>query len=168
MINGAETVELPATLHARKRVTARAQVPSLLHVRDDWPEQADFIALIDDYKARRNLRFDSSLAEAAGINQTALTNWRKGKVKPSLVSVTRIAEALGISPSHLAAVAGIITADFAAPQEQEPLPASIQRLAERYRDADEHQRMELERQINVTLTWFDATIGWQDRGRKAG
>lgn len=73
----------------------------------DWPQREAFFAHLDKLMAAAGIRYDSSLAAAAGIAETLVEHWRAGRRKPSLMTVSRVAEVLGESPAVLAKLAGL-------------------------------------------------------------
>lgn len=48
------------------------------------------------------------VAEALGVNDSAISRWRNGKARPSLESVIALAEFLGVQPVRLAVTAGLM------------------------------------------------------------
>lgn len=148
---------LPADVRTCTRVTGRATIPSLVHVRTaDWPERTAFLARVDELMRRDGYRHDSALAEAAGISHTALSNWRKGKVKPSLISVGAVARVFNEPPSALAKLAGLIS-DDGEPAAEPEVPSELQLLVRLYREADPVRRAELLARLEFVIEWFEAT-----------
>lgn len=144
-------------LLAHERVTARARVPSLLRVRAiEWPEQEAFIAHLDRLKDARGYRYDAALAEAAEISQSAISNWRKGKQKPSLTAVVKLASALGVDPRDLAARAGVAEG-LAQASTPTQLPPELETLFDHYQTAEPNRRAELLNFVNRVNEWFEAT-----------
>jgi hypothetical protein len=73
----------------------------------DWPERDAFFARIDELKAAAGFRHDSAVSEAAGFVGPLVEHWRSGRRKPSLATVSRVAEVLGVPPADLAKLAGL-------------------------------------------------------------
>lgn len=48
------------------------------------------------------------VAEALGVNDSAISRWRNGKARPSLESAMALAEFLGVHPVRLAVTAGLM------------------------------------------------------------
>lgn len=140
----------------------------VVHVRTtDWPEREAFIARLDELMKREGIRHDSALAELAGIAHTTPGNWRLGKTKPSLMTVTVINRVLKGRPNELAKAAGMVS-DEAEIVEPDPLPDQLRRLIALYRlVGDEGAREQLVRQLDVVADWFESTV-LPGEQRKAG
>src|SRR4051812_15998646 len=60
-----------------------------------------------------------TLAEVAGVHDSAVSRWRSGSAVPSMDSIERMASLLNVEPLRLAVTAGVITARAAG---VDPLP----------------------------------------------
>ncbi len=147
----------PVNVRTRTRVTARAAVPNVLHVRtQEWPQQAEFLAQLDRLKERHGIRYDAALAEVAGISHTAISNWRLGKVRPSTAALTRLADALD-EPSHPLIVAAGIIQGMPAGDDTIELPAQLRRLVDLYKAAGKERRVEILARVQFVVEWAEAT-----------
>lgn len=63
----------------------------------------DNLAFISRYEAilREKKTPKRALYEACGISDAAVSQWRKGKTAPSMKSIERIADFLGVTPEYL-------------------------------------------------------------------
>lgn len=63
----------------------------------------DNLAFISRYEAilREQHKPKRALYEACGISDAAVSQWRKGKTAPSMKSIERIADFLGVAPEYL-------------------------------------------------------------------
>lgn len=63
----------------------------------------DNLAFISRYEAilREKQISKGTLYEACGISDAAVSQWRKGKTAPSMKSIGRIADFLGVTPEYL-------------------------------------------------------------------
>lgn len=169
---GGTAVE-PPDVRMRTRVTARASVPNLVRVRTvEWPQQQAFLDQLDGLKQRHGYRYDSGLAEAAGISHSAISNWRKGKQRPSADLLTKIAEAVGEQPHALIAAAGIMEHLGNVEDTLISLPSEIQQLLGFYNSADETRKAEILARVRFVVEWAEATAeppeGRTTRRRQAG
>lgn len=158
MIAGRASVPNAPQLHARTstRVTGRAPVPNLVHVRTvDWPQREEFLRELDRLKDRHGYRYDAALAEAAGISHTAISNWRNGKVRPSVPTLQRLAGVLDVQPSTLMAASGLVI-DEAGDQPTE-IPDELVKLLRQYENADDERRAALLARVAFVVEWFEAT-----------
>lgn len=149
--------------------TAEPRKAYLVRMRTiGWPQQAAFIAHLDRRKKEAGYRSDLALADAAGISHTSISNWRRGRQRPSMEALHGVAEALGEPDTahSLAELAGLVDPErFGLPRakvrhdEGEELilnsgasPAQIKMMLERYhrkldsarRDAVEDVRDQIE------------------------
>lgn len=153
-------------VRVRAHVTGRASVPNVVRVRTvEWPEHEAFIAHLDALKASRGFRYDIALAEAADISHTSISNWRAKKQRPSLTAITRLANALNVDASDLAARAGV-AAGFAQASTPMQLPAELETLIDQYRLADANRRTELLARVSWVTEWFEATQPPDERARR--
>ncbi|MCY1141345.1 helix-turn-helix domain-containing protein [Actinoplanes sp. Pm04-4] len=106
----------------------------------DWPQQEAFLRQLDELKIRHNIRHDSALAELAGISHTAISNWRKGKQRPSATLITRIATATDEPTRPLLAVAGLIEGQDDDANPLGDLDPLLQRIIAMYRASSPAQR----------------------------
>ena len=154
-------------VRARAHVTGRAAAPRVVRVRTvDWPERTAFMEHLDTLKRRRGFRHDSALAEAADFSHTTISNWRSGKQRPSITNITKVATALDVDPTDLAARAGIAEG-FAQASTPRQLPAELEYLLDQYASADPNRRAELLGRVAWVSEWFDATSTGDARTRRA-
>lgn len=91
-----------------------------------------------------------TLAEVAGVHESAVSRWRSGAAAPAMESIERMATVLDVEPLRLAVTAGIISASVAG---VEPLPMpeatarreSVRRQLANLRGVTERERKELMR-----------------------
>lgn len=139
-------------------VTARVVVPDSVRVRTlEWPEQEAFIAHLDRLKEARGFRYDVALAEAAELSHSTISNWRAGKQKPSVVAITKLATALDVDPSDLAARAGVAEG-LARASVPTQLPPELETLLDHYQTAEPNRRSELLSFVSRVNEWFEATM----------
>lgn len=74
--------------------------------------QADFAEWLDVTMSNKGI-MGRTLAEAAGVHDSAVSRWRSGTAVPSMDSLERMADLLGVDPLRLAVTAGVITAAVA-------------------------------------------------------
>jgi transcriptional regulator with XRE-family HTH domain len=79
--------------------------PVCVPKQDSWP-YAEFIAWLDSVKTQRKLTSDLQLAQFFGINHSLISGWRNRRQRPSIETLTGIANTLGIDPRPLWVLAG--------------------------------------------------------------
>lgn len=55
---------------------------------------------IREYRERRGMT-QKELAEALGVDQSAVSNWERGISEPTAFNIRRISDILGVSPGDL-------------------------------------------------------------------
>lgn len=132
------------------RVTKASPSPNLLHMsKTDWPECERFNRRLETLmrEADPRIRDRAHLSELSGVDQTQLSNWRRGKTRPSRESLRKIAAVLGVLPVYLYIAAGLDEpADLGIERHAEPpiIPKEINELVDLYNDpalAEEHRAM---------------------------
>lgn len=165
-----ETATGTHPVRERTHVTGRAFVGDPVRVRTvEWPEREAFIAHLDRLKQQRGIRYDVALAEMADISHSAISNWRSGKQKPSLVAIMKLADALDVDKQDLAARAGVAEG-LARASTPTQLPPELELLLDQYQTADPNRRAELLSRVAWVSEWFDATTPRpaDERQRRAG
>lgn len=153
------THDPPGTLGVRVHtdVTIDAQLGQDLCVptRSDWP-QVEFVAWLDATKARLGYEKDAHLAEHFGIGHTLISNWRSGKQRPSMATLSTVAAALKEDPRELWVLAGWYSAvDLGLVKDEQlvddGLPTEIRRLVEVYGDPrmDDEDRVAMLRAVRM-------------------
>lgn len=130
----------------------------------DWPEREKFVAHLDRLKEARGFRYDVALAEAADISHTSISNWRAGKQKPSLPAIMKLADALDVDATDLAARAGVAEG-LARASVPTQLPPELELLFDQYQTADPNRRVELLARVQFVTEWFEATSPRPGDGR---
>lgn len=93
-------------------MTADCSAPNLVRVRTNGWDAARFFRWLD----RRIKQVEppipdmQSLAELSGVSHSALSNWRSGKYRPKLESLSALAKPLRIAEEVVWAEAGIMPA----------------------------------------------------------
>lgn len=84
-------------VRAHTTVLVDASLGTVVRVRnlDNWPRE-DFLNWLDREKDRANFKNDFELAEAAGISHSSISGWRTGRQRPSTVTLSKVAQALGV------------------------------------------------------------------------
>jgi transcriptional regulator with XRE-family HTH domain len=121
-------------------VVPRSSVTAPARFRDYVRKQA----------ADRGFKTLAELAQAADVNESALSRWLTGANGPSVEALRRIAPALGVRLGDLMIAAGMATpAELgmkgAPPPPQAPLPPELQRVVAKLKrpDVSEHHKRAL-------------------------
>lgn len=105
---------LPGHFRSRTHVTGPTRAATLVRVRTrrDWNHE-QFFRWLDDARQRVDppIPHDGALAERAGISHSTISNWRRGKQRPTTERLALIARALGVPPRDLWVRAGLMAAD---------------------------------------------------------
>jgi len=125
----------------------------------DWPQREEFLRELDRLKERHGYRYDAALAEAAGISHTAISNWRNGKVRPSIPTLQRLAAVLDVQPSTLMAASGLVIDESGdePPDQTMEIPDELAKLLRQYENADDERRAALLTRVAFVVEWFEAT-----------
>lgn len=81
-------------------------------------QDQDFGEWLDVTMSNKNIS-GRTLAEVAGVHESAVSRWRSGTAVPSMDSIEKMAATLGVEALRLAVTAGVISAGVAG---VEPLP----------------------------------------------
>jgi transcriptional regulator with XRE-family HTH domain len=122
---------------------------SCVSTRNPWPRD-EFLAWLDATKRRLNLPSDYAFARYVGIGHTLISGWRNDRQRPSVDTLTRMAEALGEDPRALWVLAG--QADAANVGLTDEQLAATRRTAERPQEFDD-----------LLSAYFDERMTEQDR-----
>lgn len=137
---------------ARSRVTAGRGAASLLRV-SKWPVQ-EFNRYLEAQMEACGIADRAELSRRAGLDQTQLSNWRRGKASPSRGSLRKVADVLGVPPINLYIVAGLDSAqDLGLTGEPDlaVMPPELRELIDLYQGLDESDRSYLRRHIRVLI-----------------
>jgi transcriptional regulator with XRE-family HTH domain len=134
-----------------------------------WPRE-EFVAWLDAVKARLGLEKDAHLAEYFGIGHTLISNWRSGKQRPSMATLSTMAAALKEDPRELWVLAGWYNAvdlglvEVDAPTGGGP-PVELRRLAEVYDDPrmDDEDRAAMLNAVRMVYLGVLADLDQRDR-----
>lgn len=160
---------LPATTLARTRVTGRPRRPTVFCVAARWPYE-EFGTYLRALMAEAGIPDYAELSRLSGVNQTQLSNWRRGLSRPSRESLAKVARALGVPTANLVMVAGLAD-DGDEVTEESPRPAKLPPelvdLLELWRDdrLSDEQRMALLTFVSLTVDGVRAQLGKAPPGR---
>ncbi len=112
----------------------------------------------------------AELSRLSGINQTQLSNWRRGISQPSRESLSKIAPVLGVRASNLWLVADLADEEELGLDERPDLtvlPRAIAELIDVWRDGrlSDEQRAALLSAVALAVSGVRAQLGKPDRGR---
>lgn len=124
--------------------------------RSDWPRD-EFLAWLDETKARLGIRSDYQLAQHFDIGHTLISGWRNGRQRPSIPTLSQIASVLGEDARKLWVLAGTVDAadvglaEAAPPVVRRALPEELQNLIATYFDErlDERDREAIRRHVRI-------------------
>lgn len=124
---------------------------SCVSTRSPWPRDG-FLEWLDATKRRLNLPSDYAFARHIGIGHTLISGWRNDRQRPSIETLSRMAEALGEDPRTLWVLAGL--ADAAGVGLTDDQLAATRRTAERPQEFDD-----------LLVAYFDERMTEQDRAQ---
>jgi transcriptional regulator with XRE-family HTH domain len=104
--------------------------------KDPWP-QDEFLAWLDAIRDRKlKVSNDLQLAGRLGIGHSLISNWRNGRQRPSMDTLTKVARAVGEDPRRLWVLAGVADAsdvgldNDSPPAVQRQIPVELEQLAD--------------------------------------
>lgn len=100
----------PAGLRPQTHVTARASTHNLVRVRTNGWDRVRFFGWLDHRIIVVGIPDMQTLADLSGVSHSALSNWRSGKYRPKLESLSALAKPLKTSEEVVWAEAGILPA----------------------------------------------------------
>lgn len=155
---------------ARKGVTGRRRAHTLSRVRE-WSAEELGKYLSSSMRAE-GIRNDAELARLAGLSQTQISNWRRGKARPSQELLDRVAAALRVPARTLYHLAGYVEPDQQSAPDLTVLPAELRTLIALYNDPDlrDREREMLLTQAEVSRIAVQSMIDRRraEEGRSAG
>lgn len=111
-----------------------------MHLVGEWDHEK-LARYLDAAMEAEGIRTDAELARLSGVHQTQISNWRRGRSRPSMALLDRVADALSVPPVNLHVLAGWISRE--AP-DLGVVPPEFRELIDFYNDperTDDDRRM---------------------------
>lgn len=163
------------SLHTSKTIDVPGEEDARVSARKDpvWPEREAFLGWLDDVKRRLSLGSDNQLAQYFSIGHTLISNWRNGRQRPSMETLTQIARSVGEDPRRLWILGGIAEAADVGLDERDlilaspALPIEVEQLLGVLADArlSEQDRADVLRHVRLITVGVLADLAERDRER---
>lgn len=143
-------------------------MPGTLSRVGEW-SHVQFGEYLDAVMRAKGIRNDADLAQRAGFKQTQVSNWRRGKARPSPTLLDRLAQALDVPARNLYSLAGYNPGDDMSNVDLKVVPPEIQELVDLYHDPDltDGDRATLLQHAKLTVTGLRALLGDHRSGEAA-